>query len=282
MPVWEDDCRGLPMSLASSSIFVPANRTVERKHYAQPVSVWSSDDYEIHFRGEELRQDTDREVWLLLMHLARGREMSSERPTTVSFVANDFLRRLGWPNDGQSYKRLTECISRLQFAQVKVTEMKNGRRGKRRATMSFVSNVLEGDRDETGGRAKFTVELDHIASQIFNSGYIAINQSKRQKVSGLVAQKIADLIAAHMDPFSIALNDLKNLLGSQAKTMSSFKQTTKKAMDQLVLAGVVNRYVFDGAVLIVTQEINQISRGLPVTVKAKLPAQITLEEFKMS
>lgn len=282
MPVWEDDCRGLPMSLASSSIFVPANRTVARKHYSQPVAVWSSDNFQIHFRGEELRADTDRDVWLLLMHLARGREMSSDNKARVTFVANEFLLRLGWPNNGDSYKRLLECLSRLQFAQVKVTEMKNGRRGKRRATMSFISNFLEGERVESDGRAKVSVELDHIASQIFNSGFISIDQAKRKKVTGLLGQKIADLIAAHHDPFSIDLVDLKHLVGSEAKSLTSFKQTAKKAMDQLIEAGIVVRYVFDGSVLLVTQTVSEFHRGLPATVKAQLPPEISLEEFKMS
>ncbi len=209
-------------------------------------------------------------VWCQLLHLARGRKMSSSDPCVVEFSGNEFLSAMGWSNNAAAYSRMVDCLDRLQHAQVKVNGKHEGR--KYSVTMSFVSNIAR----RTSGKAKFVVRLDHFAADVYNkSGMISIDVDKRRKLSRAMALRLQEqLLIEQADVFSADLEDLKNIFGCEGKSLSSFKQNLKIALEELRTTEQLFHYTFEGKTLYVAKTAAaKINRGIPKTLRVhKAPA----------
>lgn len=282
LPLWSENMRGFPVGMAVSSLFTAARG--DRKIFRKLTPVYSEENLEVYFRGEELREDVDKQVWMLLMHMARGRTFNKSDPIEVTFTANEFLIALDWPSNGIYYKRLADTLDRLQNAQVKVMGKRNGRKTGW-ITMSFVSNVAVG---QVGNKAsnkvspstRWVVRLDHYAAHMYQAGMIQIKPDQQYKELRTTSRKILDLVlASTTEVISIQLSDLNKFLGGSGSAVRSAKQNIKIALEELRVPGFIHHSTIDKTnVLHITRSPDAtINRGTQTNMRFNKAADVEAE-----
>lgn len=272
LPLWSENIRAFPVVMALSSLFTVTRG--ERRLFNKLTPVSSDANLAVYYKGEELRVDGDHEVWLLLMHMARGRAFNGDESIAVSFSGNEFLNALGWPANGSSYKRLAEILDRLQHTQVVVIDSRKERVFKRR-TMSFVSNFevsqVGGKRSsKESGFAQWTVLLDHYVAEMYLGGMIQIRHDKQYRSLKPTSRKMLDLVlASASDSIVIDINDLIAFLGAKVAGVGTFKQSIKLTLEELQSAGLIHKYAVDTSdvVHITKNDEARINRGTPSSIK---------------
>ncbi len=272
LPSWSENMRGFPVQMAVSCLFTAARG--ERKIYTKLTPVYCEANLEVYFKGEELREDVDKAVWLQLMHMARGRTFNEEDQVEVTFTANRFLTDLGWDNCGASYKRLADALDRLQNAQIKVMGKRNGRKTGW-ITMSYVSNVAVGHiagkaMNKVGPTTQWTVRMDQFAAHMYQAGMIEIKSDQQYKELRTLSRKILDMVlASTTDLISIHRDDFIKFLGLNPTNIRSAKQNIKVALEELRSPGYINHFAFDAAnVLHINRTADApINRGTPPNIR---------------
>lgn len=289
VPLWNQERRGFPIGIALSSVFTTSSK--ERKFFKDRVSVASQENFEVFFAGTELRIDSDQEVWMQLLHLARGQAGSVLDPLVVRFSANDFLRQLGWSNSKEYYGLLEACLDRLKSAEVRVVAKNANGRQSGKAAMSFISNykILPTSpkgtsRPGQSSRARWEVVLDrYAAAGLFETGTVEFDAGQRQRLNRSISKWLLEkILVVQENVFSASVDDLMALSGSGSNSKTSFKQNLKRALEDLVGEGVVKHYTFEGDILYATKVAGaQVNRGAPPVLQLNA-ARGQIDQYTMN
>lgn len=277
MPSWVEHKRGYPTSLASTSLFTTGHGP--RKIYEHFSPLMSASSVDIFYRGEELREESDKPVWLQLIHWARGQSVRTDAPIEVRFVAADMLKKLGWPTSSTYYRQLDDCLQRMVGAQVKIKS--HDCRRSRYMVMPLIAHLAYEGPDQFSTYAQYKVHINHVAAQVFASGYIELDIHKTSALARPMAKKIYDIVlAAKTNGYTIRIEDLRDLLGSSSKSVASFKQNVKKALDELIDSQLIKHYAFEGRVMHVHLEsFSQNRTTNALTYRVHQPNALPMEEL---
>lgn len=233
LPLWRDDRRGAPNDLVRSALFTVGNPRNARRNLKQ-TAIAAIGDIEIHYTGEELRQD-DEDVFLQLVHLARLTDLGS----IVTFSARSLLTALGWTTDGGSYKRLKASITRLSANTLTVHNAERGYSG------SLIRD-FQWKGEGTRTSPKWQVRLEpRIVALFGKTSYTQILWEQRLQLSN-VGKWLHSFYATHSQPFPMKPDTLHRLSGSQVKEPRKFRQMLRKELNALVHVGFLENWKIDG------------------------------------
>lgn len=105
LELWPDAVRGVPNAVLRGSLFTVSQKRQTTKKRELLAAV---DGIEVRFKGERFNQ-TDLDVWEMLLHLARLQPLGNQ----VAFHAHSFLKALGRKTGGKDHEQLKEEITRL-------------------------------------------------------------------------------------------------------------------------------------------------------------------------
>jgi len=242
LPIWGEAQRGLPNSLARGALFTSVRDNSTRLYFeGAPVATLSG--IELHYRGQELRQD-DASVFMTILHLARHFPLGQEIP----FTAYSMLKELGWSINSKEYQHLRQCIDRLSATSVRVT----ADRGRTGYGGSLVRQFVW--RDSAGVQlSHWKVWLEPEIVRLFGEQAFTIFEWGQRRLIGgraSLALWLHSFLCTHAEPIPMSVEKYHQLSGSKSKNLFHFRArlilALQKLKDAHFLAGfrIVNDVVY--------------------------------------
>ena len=245
-PLWLEAARGMPNPALRSALF-PAIHSKDRR-FINDELVASCEGIEIRFKGEQLNQE-DLDLCSLLFHLGRGHPLGD----TCHFTAYAMLKALGRAKGSREYQDLHQSIRRLgQQVEIKI--------GRYRYFGAF---ILEGVKDDITRR--YNITLNPKLAGLFAQGWTALEWKQRQELRGKhLALWLQGYYASHAAPVAVKVETLRAWSGSRNKSLRSFRQNLRAALDQLKKFGVVAAWRIDRKTDLVT-----VDRGSAISTSQR-------------
>lgn len=258
LPLWDDDKRGLPNSLARGALFTAGKNTPgDIREFYEDKRIASLNGLTMEYRGQELRQD-DASVFMTLLHLGRLQALGDR----IHFTAYSMLKDLGWSINSVEYKHLRECCARLSATNVSImqTDEAAGYAGSLVRAFSW-----KGDNGKQ--LAQWWVELEPPIAQLFaEKTYTMLEWMERKTIGGRapLALWLHSYLGTHREPFNMSVEKYRELSASRSKDISDFRRRLKQALQKLVEIGFLKNFS-------ITNDIVRVAR-IPKRFAAARPA----------
>ena len=105
LPLWPEAVRAVPNAVLRGALF---SVSTERESFKVATLIASVEGIEIRFQGTRPNQ-SDLDVWEMLLHLARLQPLSSE----IQFTSHALLKELGRGTGGKDHEELKQQIRNL-------------------------------------------------------------------------------------------------------------------------------------------------------------------------
>lgn len=225
-----DDLRHIPNDYARSSLFTARNKNQERRVLMHEKLFHYNEFVSILYTGIELRAEDDEIVWLQILNY--GQTVPLGEP--FEFSIKDLVREVNWSKSGRNYDRARECISRLKANEVLALNSKAyGKSG----AVSLISNYTTAN-DGVGKPTQYRVWIDPKLIVMFaGNTFTSHTWSVYRKLSP-VSRRLTDYIESHKHPFPLSLEKLRQMCGSVDASITSWRQTVKRACSEVQKAGI--------------------------------------------
>jgi len=220
MPNWSKNVRALPNSMLRSALFGAIGKG--RRKYLEREPIASLDRLDIIYTGIRLDQG-DLDVYESILHYLRSQEMGeSNRITSYSL-----LKLMGKTINGRNREILHTRIDRLCATAVTIKQERYTYIG------SLIHQAFKDDKTN-----EWIIILDSNLRVLFEPNQFTLTDwNIRYKLSGqYLAQWLYGFYASHAEPFSIKIETLLKLAGTENNDPYSAKQKLKKALDAVVKA----------------------------------------------
>ena len=255
LELWPEEVRGVPNAILRGALFgVGQERTVHKKR----TLVAAVEGYEIRFKGETFNQ-TDLDVLEGMLHIAMPHPLGKR----VEFSVHSFLKALGRKTSGEQHEQFKEQVTRLIGGVIEITDTK--------ARMTFMGTLVhKAYRDEDTGR--YVVIFDKDRLNLYEAGYSHIDWNQRMALGkSTLAKWLHGFYSTHAKPYPYKVETLHNLCGSADKSLRSFRQKLKKALDELVSVGAIEGWDIDGDDLVSVQRTPSRAQQKHLNRAAKRP-----------
>lgn len=206
-PLWPEPVRGMPNPALRSALF-SAVQSKDRRFINYEL-IAAVDGVEIRFKGEQLNQE-DLEVCAQVFHLARIHPLGD----TCHTAAHALLKSLGRHTGNSEHKQIHQSFLRLQAHSV---EIKAGR------YTYFGSLIMKGVKDDL--TRHYLIKINPDLAPLFNNGWTGLDAWQRRTLRGKpLALWLHAFYASHAQPYPYKVATLRDLCGSRAKTLRSFRQ----------------------------------------------------------
>lgn len=226
LPNWPDSHRGVPNIVLRSGLFSSSRSSqdlVQEEIFAQSPT-------RIRYTGLRLNQ-ADHDVWITLLHLARGNRLSLPlRTSTYS------LLKLQHKTDtGANRKNLYKCLAKLETSKVEIIDVRS----------SYTGSLVDATyRDES--TEELVVVLNPGLCSLFDKkGFTWVDWSIRRLLNGKpLAQWLNGYYSSHAEPFPISIKKLMQMAGSTDLSTQSAEQNLRRALDSLAHAFATHQKAF--------------------------------------
>lgn len=233
------DLRHIPNDYARSSLFTARNKREPRKQLMHERLFHYNDEIEILYTGVELRAEDDELVWLQILNYAQKVPLGEP----FDFSIKDVVAELGWPRNGRYYDRVRRSISRLKANEVLALNKKAyGTSG----AISLIQNYSAVN-DSSGKPTHYRAWIDKNLIVLFAGNTFTSHQWSSYKALSPVARRLADYVESHQNPYPLALNRFQGMCGSIDKQLKSWRETVKRACQELEHYGVVKIAILDSS-----------------------------------
>jgi hypothetical protein len=227
LPIWPEPVRAMPNPVLRSALF-PAIQGKDRRFLNDEV-IASVQGVTILFKGEQLNQE-DLEVCTAVYHLARMYPLGD----TCHTSAHGLLKSLGRQTGKSQHVQLHQSLRRL----MQPLEIKVGRYSYSGAL------VMEGIKDEV--TRHYVIKINPKLAGLFAQGWTGLDWQQRQRLRGKpLALWLHGFYASHAEPYAYKVETLRELSGSQTATLYHFRQSLRRALDELEAVGTIQGYEFD-------------------------------------
>lgn len=226
--LWGDEQRGVPNEIVRSALFNARNKN-QKRAYLRDVDIAVIGEGRITFRGEELRQD-DETVWLQLVHMFKGMHPDS----VIEFTPYSFCKAVKWPVKGQSYKRLVECLNRLQATSLKIYS----RRLNKGISFSMLPRFEWEDAATGQPLPKYKVVMHTELARLYSGmHYTRVDWEQRLRLPVGVATWLHGYFASHKKPFPVKIETLAKGAGLTTSDPYRLQEIITNGLDELKAAG---------------------------------------------
>ena len=229
LPLWPEAVRAVPNAVLRGALFSVSK---ERETFAKRTLIASVEGIEVRFQGTRPNQ-TDLDVWEMLLHLARLQPLSSE----VRFTANAMLKELGRGTGKTQHEQLKDEMMRLLAGGVEITWTKD----KKTFAGTLISDFF---RDEETGL--YIVSFNKNFGKLYASGWAAIDWEQRQSLGqNNLAKWLHGFYSSHeLQVYPYKVETLQRLCGSTSPRRE-FRRLLKTAFLKLVELGTLTSWDID-------------------------------------
>ena len=109
--------------------------------------------------------------------------------------------------------------------------------------------IMKGVKDKE--TRHYVLKVNPELEPLFRQGWTGIDWQQRQNLRGKpLALWLHSFYASHAQPHPYKVETLRELCGSQAKTLRSFRQQLREALDHVQIVGAIEGYEIDTADLV--------------------------------
>lgn len=228
LPLWPEAVRAVPNAVLRGALFSVAT---EREAYTTRTLIATVEGIEIRFQGTRPNQ-TDLDVWEMLLHLARLQPLSSE----VQFTAHAMLKALGRGTSGKHHEELKQQITNLAAGLAEITWTKE------RKTFggTLISNYF---RDEDTGL--YVIKFNSGFGKLYSNGHTSIDWDQRKSLGrNNIAKWLHGFYSSHEQPYPYKVETLQRLCGSTSPRRE-FRRLLRVALGLLVDLGTITSWDID-------------------------------------
>jgi TrfA protein len=227
---WPEAVRAVPNAVLRGALFSVAS---EREAFAKRTLIATVEGIEVRFQGTRPNQ-TDLDVWEMLLHLARLQPLSSE----VRFTANAMLKELGRGTGKTQHEQLKDEMMRLLAGGVEITWTKD----KKTFAGTLISSFF---RDEDTGL--YVVKFNRDFGKLYATGHTTIDWAQRKSLGrNNVAKWLHGFYSSHEQPYAYKVETLQRLCGSTA-TLREFRRLLRESLERLVELGTITRWEIEAS-----------------------------------
>jgi TrfA protein len=229
LPMWAEAARGVPNSLLRGALFGIGS---ERTAYVKRTIIATLDDYEIRYLGILLNQ-TDLDVWEMLLHIARLQPLG----TKLEITAYSLLKALGRGTGKTQHEQLKEELARLGAGFVEITSKK--------LKKTFASNLISSfKQDEETGHLLIT--FNNEMKTLYESDYTMIDWDQRMALGrNNLAKWLHGHYSTHAKPYPYKVETLRELCRSSITRLGDFRKQLRAALDALKEVGAIDSWEID-------------------------------------
>lgn len=232
-----DSNRFIPNDYARSSLYTVRNKNEPRRVLENKKLFHLHENVTIVFTGIELRAEDDELVWLQIMHYAKSVPFGEP----FEFEIKNLVADLNWPRNGRYYDKARECISRLKANEIKaINEKAYGDGG----ALSLIDKY-EFKNDAKSKPTRYRVWIDPNLIHLFAGNTFTNHQWDVYRKLSPVARRLADYVESHAHPYPLSLSKFQHMCDSSDSSMTSWRQTTRKACAELEDAGIAKSLRLD-------------------------------------
>jgi hypothetical protein len=227
---WPEAVRAVPNAVLRGALFSVAS---EREAFAKRTLIATVEGIEVRFQGTRPNQ-TDLDVWEMLLHLARLQPLSSE----VRFTANAMLKELGRGTGKTQHEQLKDEMMRLLAGGVEITWTKD----KKTFAGTLISSFF---RDEDTGL--YVVKFNRDFGKLYATGHTTIDWAQRKSLGrNNVAKWLHGFYSSHEQPYAYKVETLQRLCGSTA-TLREFRRLLRESLERLIELGTITRWEIEAS-----------------------------------
>lgn len=229
-PPWADGFRGIPNSLARSSLFSVSDKRRERT-YLKDRKITTIGGADITYNGLELRQD-DADVFLQIIHLSRMQPV--DKPVTFTKFA--MIKALKWSSCSSSYERLRDTIIRLTVSALVVDDKVCS------CSVRLIDKFVS--RNELTGtdNVAWAVWLDPKMIAMFSwNAYSRVEWDTRLKLNSM-GKWLHSYYSSHKIPKPIKISTLEEGCGANYSDEKYFKRHLIESLNILIDVGFIKSF----------------------------------------
>jgi hypothetical protein len=232
-----EDKRFIPNDYARSSLFTARNKREPRRTLMHEKLFHLHETVSILYTGIELRAEDDEIIWLQILNYGKNVPLGDP----FEFSIKDLVRDVDWPKNGRYYDKARECISRLKANEVlALNTQAYGKSG----AISLIANYSS-DNDAEGKPTQYRVWIDPNLIVLFAGNTFTGHAWKTYRHLSPVARRLADYIDSHKHPFPLKLEKFRQMCGSIDASITSWRQTVRKACVEIEANQMAKRAVLD-------------------------------------
>jgi len=226
---WGDTQRGMPNDFARSALFTVRNKRTPRREMKDEVVFHVMRDVHMSYTGEELRAYDDELVFLQVLEYAKRVPVGE----VVTFTLYEFCKDLGWPVNGQYYKRVEDCLNRMKATGVKFSSKRVGR-----IVVSLIRKFGFVEQTEKR-RSRCWVMLEEEMVFLFAGGHYAKVVWEKYRDLSAITRRMFDYFSTHREPFPLALDTFKQMCGSDVTLAKKWREQANDSCTELQKSGLV-------------------------------------------
>lgn len=238
LPVWPDSKVGTPNAFLRSALF-SINDCKKERIFMDKQDVASQGGVTISYTGWQLVQE-DLSLWETLVNMAK----ESPLGYVCEFTSYEILKAMRLQIGGSQYDRLYDGVKRLIEGTVYVEF---------NSIEHAVRLIVSGSIDKSSQH--YRLELDRKLIKLYNeSTWIDVEQRIQLRRKSL-AQFLHGYYSSHKSPIPIKVSTIHLWSGSNTKSLASFKQKLKSALEELVKIEFLDSYRIEGELVHVKRRI---------------------------
>jgi TrfA protein len=245
LPLWPEPLRGMPNPTLRSALFSAVQSKDRRFINYELIAAVAG--VEIRFLGKQLNQE-DLEVCAQVFHLARLHPLGD----TCHTSAHGLLKSLGLSTGRTNHRQLHASLIRLQ----QPFEIKAGR-------YSYSGSlIMEGAKDDL--TRHYVIKVNPKLAPLFHNGWTGLDAQQRRKLRGKpLALWLHAFYASHAKPYAYKVETLRDLSGSRTANLKHFRQSLRRALDELQATGTIASWEIDSDDLVYVHKGSSIVQRSP-------------------
>lgn len=228
---WSDNLRALPNDVARMALFTTRNKRVPRATMQNAPIFHINKDVDVHYTGIELRAEDDELVWQQVLEYAKRSPLGQP----VTFSLYQICTDLGWSINGRYYRKIEECLARLQASALQISSQRLGRL----ESLSLIGRFRVVERGRSGSICQ--VHMDEDMVMLFaGNHYTKLVWAPYRKLSP-TARRLFDYCGSHKQPFPLELSKFRLMCRSDSVRDNKWREQTRQVCAELVESGMVQK-----------------------------------------
>lgn len=235
LPLWPEAVRAVPNAVLRGALFSVAT---ERETYKTATLIATVEGIEIRFQGTRPNQ-SDLDVWEMLLHLARLQPLSSE----VQFTSYALLKALGRGTGGKDKAELKQQIRNLALGGAEITWTKE----RKSFGGTLISSYFKDEDTDL-----YVVKFNRDFGKLYASGHTSIDWDERKSLGrNNIAKWLHGFYSSHVQPYPYKVETLQKLCGS-ASPRREFRRLLRVALNKLAELETITSWSIDTQTDLVT------------------------------
>jgi len=227
---WAEELRAAPNEVLRSALFGVVKRG--RRAYVKELEIPAPDGFHISYTGERLDQ-ADLDIWLQLLHMARGKTVDDE----IRFPMRWFLKQLQRNVGKSDYEWLDGRMTGLVASATRI-EDKSGR-------VLITGGLIRafGYDPETG---EAVVHLNEHLRKLFDNYTLVRWEDRLALGSDQLAKWLHAYYSTHAEAYPLKVETIMKACGSEVKLLRHFRAELRHRLETLKGRGFIQDWQIGG------------------------------------